>query len=173
MASSSVPFWAWSCYVTRVHQRACGTFSPPVHKKVKNGFQSKCPPKMVFCTGCLGHSHCTWNPEEWCLSNWAASSRADVTEPLLQCAELFWCDMGLCLCEGLNVSLYGAMTLWFPRLEFQTSVCAHVCVHPWERDTHTCAHARTHIGHRRSCIHTGPLYSLQSKLVLNDSLETK
>lgn len=53
-----------------------------------------------------------------------------MTEPLLQCAQLFRWDMGFCLHEGLNVSLHGTMTLWFSRLEFQTSVCAHVCVHP-------------------------------------------
>lgn len=73
------------------------------------------------------------------MGNWAARSRAGVTEPLLQHAELCWCDTGFCLQEGLNVSVYGAMTLWFPRLVFQTRVCAHMC--PSMRETHTCAHA--------------------------------
>lgn len=138
-----LPSLILECYVTRVHQRACGTFSPPARKKVKNGFQSKGPSEMGSCTGCLGPCHCAWNAEEWCLGNGAASRRAHVTEPLLQRAELFWCDVGFCLCEGLNVNLYGAMTLWLLRLAFQTPVCAHVCVHPWERDTRVHMHIPT------------------------------
>ena len=60
-------------------------------------------------------------------------------------AEPSRCDVGFCLYEGLNVSLYGATTLWFPRLAFQTPVCAHMCICTHEREIHTRAHVHTHI----------------------------
>lgn len=138
-------------------------------KGKEKGFQSTCPSKMGPCTDCLGHCHCSWDVEEQCMDNWAGSGRADVI--LWHSAEPSQCDVRFCLYEELNVSLHGAMSLWFPRFAFQTPVCTHIyiCIH----DIHACAHVHTTFAHTSICIHTGPLYSLQSKLDLNDSLETK
>lgn len=48
-------------------------------KGKEKGFQSKRPSKMGPCAGWLGHCRCSWGAVEWCVGNWAGSSRADVT----------------------------------------------------------------------------------------------
>lgn len=112
--------------------------------------------------GCWGKAHGrgSWQQEGWC-------GCAATAEPPQ-------CDVGFCLHEELNESLYGAMTLWFPRLAFQTPVCVCVCICTCDGERYTLVHVHTPtFAHAGICSHTGPLYSLQSKLDLNDSLETK
>lgn len=112
----------------------------------EKGFQSKCPSKMGPCTGCLGCCHCNG---EGCWGKVHGHELAAVGLMWLcaTTAELFRCDEGFCLCEELNVSLYGTMTLWLPRLAFQTPVCAHmcICVHEREWDTHMCTCTHPHL----------------------------
>lgn len=111
-------------------------------KGKRKGFQSEYPSKMGPCTGCFGHCHCSWDAEEQCMGHQAVSSGAEVTAST---AEPSWCDMAFCLYEGLNVSLYGAMTLWFPRLAFQTPVCAYVCICIHESEGYTCTGTHPHL----------------------------
>ena len=152
-----------------VHQRACGPLShPSTRKRKEKGFQSKRPSKMGPCAGHLGRCHCGRGAEERCVGNGAGGRTAGGPLPQSRLG-VAW---GFCPYEGLNVSLCGAMPLWFPRLAFQTPVCASVCVHVCERYAHVRVYTPT-VAHSSICIHAGPLYSLQSKLDLNDSLETK
>lgn len=51
-------------------------------------------------------------------------------------------------------------------------MCVCVYMYTWEWEIHVHRYTPT-FAHTSICIHTGPLYSLQSKLDLNDSLETK